>query len=210
MQVENIEEALLRVGTYLEETPRKDWVDSVTLEWLKGGVNTLEAFVFKNEKSAELVEKVIKNGEGVDSKAMTYFELYNELKSRPTEKGEYMRVLVPLDKVSDTIKPITHEQSESSNINRLLIHVLKDSSALIQLNFDKSNEEQLLILDKMTSRAIKNGGTLQTESRASLDAISPFLAKRMTGEFNLPVQEAIKKLFDPADALASGRVFNVR
>ena len=59
-----------------------------------------------------------------------------------------------------------------------------------------------MILDKMTSRAIKNGGTLQTESRASLDAISPFLAKRMTGEFNLPIQEGIKKLFDPADALA--------
>ena len=78
-----------------------------------------------------------------------------------------------------------------------MIHILQDRTALIQFNFDPTNEEQLLILDNMTSRVIRHGGTLRTESRASLDAISPFLAKRITGMYNLPMQETIKATFDP-------------
>ena len=62
----------------------------------------------------------------------------------------------------------------------------------------------------VTSRAIRYGGSLQTENRATLDAISPFLAKRMAGEYNLPIQEEIKKVFDPQDCLAPNRLFNIR
>ena len=73
-------DAIERVGAYLEGTPKADWVDSVTLEWNKG-VWTLETFVFKDERSTELVEKVMSGGEG-ESKSVTILDLYQELKSR--------------------------------------------------------------------------------------------------------------------------------
>lgn len=52
-------------------------------------------------------------------------------------------------------------------------------------------------LDRFTSTVIKEGGTLSPSSRKSLDLISPFLAKRILGEYNLPLQVNIKVLFDP-------------
>ena len=90
------------------------------------------------------------------------------------------------------------------------MHVLADRSALILLQFERKNEKMVEVMDNVTSRAIRFGGSIETDSRASLDAISPFLAKRITGEYNLPLQEHIKKLFDPNDCLASNRMFNVR
>ena len=55
------------------------------------------------------------------------------------------------------------------------------------------------------------GGTLQPSTRVALDRISPFLAKRIIGEFNLPIQVGIKKLFDPNLVLNSdGHVFHAK
>lgn len=41
------------------------------------------------------------------------------------------------------------------------------------------------------------GGTLKPSTRQALDKISPYLAKRMLGESNLPLQTNMKQLFDP-------------
>ena len=88
-----------------------------------------------------------------------------------------------MTKLADTIEPLIN----SANSSAILIHILRDRTALITLSFDKSDQSHLLVLDNVTSRAIRHGGSLKTDSRASLDLISPYLAKRMTGAFNLPL-----------------------
>lgn len=49
----------------------------------------------------------------------------------------------------------------------------------------------------MTSTVIMQGGTLKPSTRQAMDKISPYLAKRILGENNLPLQASIKSLFDP-------------
>ena len=68
-------------------------------------------------------------------------------------------------------------------------HFLPDKTLFISLHFDPSDERQLAILDNFTSTAIRHGGTLRTGTRASLDAISPYLAKRITGQNSVGLQE---------------------
>lgn len=65
------------------------------------------------------------------------------------------------------------------------------------VEFSSKNEDDLLTLDKLTTTVMMLGGTLQPSTRKALDKISPFLAKRVTGEHSLPIQLGIKKLFDP-------------
>ena len=115
-----------------------------------------------------------------------------------------MQAQVPITKVCECIEPIENSLLFKPCIS---IHVLRDGTAVVQISFDTKNQEELLVMDNLTSRVIKNGGTLRTENRASLDAISPYLAKRILGTFNLPLQESIKKAFDPHDVLCSNRLF---
>jgi len=72
------------------------------------------------------------------------------------------------------------------------------------------DEDELAGLDVLTSSIIRRGGTLNTNSRSNLDKISPFLAKRMTGYGNMPLQEAMKQTFDPNDVLMSDAMFSIR
>ena len=67
------------------------------------------------------------------------------------------------------------------------VYILNDRTALALISFEKSDRQVLDILDQVTSRAILHGGTLKTQTRAELDSISPYLAKRLTGHFNLPI-----------------------
>ena len=87
---------------------------------------------------------------------------------------------------------------------------MPNKTLFISVNFDPSNERQLAVLDNFTSTAIRHGGTLRSGSRASLDAISPYLAKRITGHNSVGMQEQIKVLFDPNDVMVSDRMFWVR
>lgn len=44
-----------------------------------------------------------------------------------------------------------------------------------------------------------------------MDRISPYLAKRILGQYNLPLQASIKEIFDPNLVLVGdGHIFNVR
>ena len=84
--------------------------------------------------------------------------------------------------LSDTLEPLLEQKEETSNV---LIHMLRDRTALISLETPES-EKNLLILDNVTSRAIRHGGSLRADS-LDLKQISPFLQKRMIGKFNLPL-----------------------
>lgn len=60
-----------------------------------------------------------------------------------------------MSKLEDTVEPIL---SESSGFD-LQVHILKNKEAYIHLIAEKKD---LLLLDQMTSRVIRHGGTLQT------------------------------------------------
>lgn len=77
------------------------------------------------------------------------------------------------------------------------IHAVQHGQIMVCFEFMTDNEKDLLELDKMTSTVIMLGGTIQPSNRAALDQISPYLAKRILGEFNLPLQERVKETFDP-------------
>jgi hypothetical protein len=64
----------------------------------------------------------------------------------------------------------------------------------------------MVLLDKFTSSVIKRGGTLKA-NRTTLDQISPYLAKRITGEGSLHLQQSLKELFDPNDILMRDSLF---
>jgi FAD/FMN-containing dehydrogenase len=85
--------------------------------------------------------------------------------------------------------------------------LLRDGTVYITLLMDTANESEMALIDKLTSSAIKRGGTLTTSSRAALDKVSPFLAKRILGQNSLPLQQAVKELFDPNDILLRNQMF---
>jgi hypothetical protein len=58
----------------------------------------------------------------------------------------------------------------------------------LQLEFNSRLETDLLALDKLTSTVIMMGGTLRPNNRQAMDRVSPYLAKRVLGEHNLPLQ----------------------
>lgn len=89
-------------------------------------------------------------------------------------------------------------------------HLLPDRTVYITLYYDCESDEELLEMDKLTSSVIRYGGTLRPCCRPLMDKISPFLAKRITGEGSLPLQEQLKTLFDPNDVLLSGQMFPIR
>jgi hypothetical protein len=80
---------------------------------------------------------------------------------------------------------------------------------VIKLCFTSSDERQLLELDRITSQVIKKGGTLKG-SRKVLYMISPFLDKRIIGNYNMKVHNQIKQLFDPKDVLNPSSIFYLR
>jgi len=42
-----------------------------------------------------------------------------------------------------------------------------------------------------------HGGTIKPSTRQALDRVSPYMAKRILGQHNLPLQACIKEIFDP-------------
>ena len=154
------------------------------------------------------------------------FTLYEKLTSQIKEKEDVypaiLEVVTPLttsleaiqalQQVSASSKPASHTPYSflSDPKSDFHAHFLRDKTLLISLRFDPSNEQQLAVLDNFTSTVIRYGGTLRTASRQSLDAISPYLAKRVTGEHSVNMQEQIKVLFDPNDVLGSDRMFWVK
>ena len=64
-------------------------------------------------------------------------------------------------------------------------------------------------MDKLVSTVIRRGGTVRPSSRAALDRVSPYLAKRVLGESSLPLQKAIKLHLDPNNVLmGDGHLFH--
>lgn len=88
------------------------------------------------------------------------------------------------------------------------MHLLK-RYVVIKLCFNSQNEKQLVELDRMTSQVIKKGGTLKG-SRKVLYMISPFLDKRIIGNYNMKVHNQMKQLFDPKDVLNPSSIFYLR
>jgi hypothetical protein len=88
------------------------------------------------------------------------------------------------------------------------MHLLK-RYVIIKLCFSSQSEQQLLELDRLTSQVIKKGGTLKG-SRKSLFMISPFLDKRIIGNYNMKVHNQMKQLFDPKDVLNPSSIFYLR
>ena len=66
------------------------------------------------------------------------------------------------------------------------MHLLPNGNVYVSMKFGR-DESELTPLDILTSRIIRRGGSLNTNSRKSLDKISPYLAKRMIGYSNLPI-----------------------
>ena len=66
----------------MEQTPRGEWVDSVTLHWDKDSGFALETFVFKDDRSTELADRVIVSSAGNVTKKVTMDDWYVELKNR--------------------------------------------------------------------------------------------------------------------------------
>jgi hypothetical protein len=66
------------------------------------------------------------------------------------------------------------------------MHLLPNGNVYVSMKFGR-DESELTPLDIMTSSIIRRGGSINTNSRKSLDKISPYLAKRMIGYSNLPI-----------------------
>lgn len=115
-----------------------------------------------------------------------------------------MQMHVPMSKVAETLDPLLKSDLP---IPHLIIHVLKDRTCFINLSY---TDEHLVLLDQVTSKAIRHGGEVRADSRESLDKVSPYLAKRTIGKFNIDIQHVIKKAFDPHDVLAPNRLFQMR
>lgn len=64
-------------------------------------------------------------------------------------------------------------------------------------------------MDKITSEVIKIGGTLKA-SRKVLTMISPYLDKRILGNYNMKVHNGLKQIFDPKDVLNPSSFFYLR
>ena len=92
---------------------------------------------------------------------------------------------MPMNKLEDAIQPLLTAAADTKF--DLVIHFLKDRSVFVELLAEAKNESTLLALDQMTSRVVMHGGTLRTDNRATLDAVSPFLARRILGAYNLPM-----------------------
>ena len=95
-----------------------------------------------------------------------------------------------------------------SNTFPFQMHLLR-RYVVIKLCFNSKSEEQLVYLDRLTSQVIKKGGTLKG-SRKVLYLISPFLDKRIIGNYNMKIHNNIKQLFDPRDVLNPSAFFYIR
>lgn len=80
---------------------------------------------------------------------------------------------------------------------------------VVKLYFDSTSNEELAILDQLTSSAIRKGGTLSA-TRRTLDKISPYLALRVVGNSGEDLQMKIKETFDPKDVLSPSSMFYIR
>ena len=151
-----------------------------------------------------------------------YENLTGQIKKREDVYPTLLEVVTPLDSCLDVLRSLEEVPASSSSpsyTSRNLLfdlksdfhaHFLSDKTLFISLHFDPNDEKQLAILDNFASTVIRHGGTLRSRSRQSLDAISPYLAKRITGEYSANMQEQIKVLFDPNDVMSSDRMFWVR
>lgn len=88
------------------------------------------------------------------------------------------------------------------------LHLLK-RYVVVKLCFSSQDQAQLLELDRVTSQVIKKGGTLKG-SRKALFMISPYLDKRIIGNYNMKVHNQMKQLFDPRDVLNPSSFFYLR
>jgi FAD/FMN-containing dehydrogenase len=88
------------------------------------------------------------------------------------------------------------------------MHLL-NKYVIIKICFDQSNEDQKLFLDKITSEVIRLGGTVKA-SRKTLTMISPYLDKRLLGNYNMKIHNGLKQLYDPRDVLNPSAFFYLR
>lgn len=88
------------------------------------------------------------------------------------------------------------------------IHFLK-KYIHIKICFDSQNDDHKILLDKITSEAIKIGGSVKA-SRKVLTMISPYLDKRILGNYNMKVHNGLKQTFDPRDVLNPSSFFYLR
>jgi hypothetical protein len=70
------------------------------------------------------------------------------------------------------------------------MHLLR-KYVIIKLCFNSQIEDQLIDLDRLTSQVIAKGGTLKG-SRKVLYTISPYLDKRIIGNYNMKIHNHIK------------------
>jgi FAD/FMN-containing dehydrogenase len=88
------------------------------------------------------------------------------------------------------------------------MHLLK-KYVVIRVSFDSNNDEHKLFMDKITSEVIRVGGTVKA-SRRTLTMISPFLDKRLLGNYNMKIHNGLKQLYDPRDVLNPSAFFYLR
>ena len=116
-----------------------------------------------------------------------------------------LQIQLPLEALIKLIPEFAEEGSLFKSKHQFTAHLLKNHDVYISLLLDPNDDNELL-MDKFTSSVIKRGGTFKT-SRNVLDSISPYLAKRITGEGSLDLQQSIKELFDPNDILNRSSLF---
>lgn len=125
----------------------------------------------------------------------TQADLYSRIEKllpRPLGNSN-LKFVVPISKGVKTFSEFTDFLRD----HNFQAHLLKGDLLYVRVEFDSASEADLLELDRLTSTVIKRGGTVQPSDREALRAVSPFLAKRIMGEYNLPLQQSIKELFDP-------------
>jgi len=79
----------------------------------------------------------------------------------------------------------------------------------VKLCFNSADEQHRVLLDRVTSEAVRIGGTVKA-SRKTLTTISPFLDKRVLGNYNMKVHNGLKQTFDPRDVLNPSSIFYLR
>ena len=170
-------------------------VDAMVVSFDQGR-GRLDSFCF-GASSADLLQGALSQlPVKTSSTPTTKTQLHTELSPHLGIASPKLEVLIPLGGLIKLLPEFIDDGLLSSR--QLTAHLLKDMTVYLQIGV---SPDDFALLDKLTSSVIKRGGTLRASSRQTLDAISPFLAKRIVGQGSLGVQQSIKEAFDPRDVL---------
>ena len=198
-----------------KEDKEQSLVDGIIISSLNTpGCITVRAFDFSlnhTESIADFQSQVIKGVSGISDQGIRDQELNEQFVAQFEYTSEQNNdvdanifIVLPLESGFQLLE----EYKEAFEKFPFRMHLLKRYIA-VKLCFRQDNEEQLEVLDRLTSYVIKKGGTIKA-SRKVLCLISPWLDKRILGNYNMKIHNGLKQLYDPKDVLNPSAFYYIR